>query len=181
MADIWIALNSIPTSGVSRSVDDATIWTGPAEEFGMRLTVQEPLKAEVFLLPQEGGCFVRGRIQGVVSLPCDRCTEETLFPVDQSFDSFELVPGTEGDEDEAFEDDADACVVRMGDHGAEINIAALLWQEFSLALPVHPLCKADCSGLCPQCGINLNDSTCACARDEGDPRLAALRGLTIKQ
>ena len=47
------------------------------------------------------------------------------------------------------------------------------------ALPVNPLCKTDCKGLCPQCGTNLNNGTCGCIPDEGDPRLAVLRGLTL--
>ena len=35
--------------------------------------------------------------------------------------------------------------------------------------------------LCPQCGANLNISSCQCTRDEGDPRLAVLRGLSLQK
>ena len=55
-----------------------------------------------------------------------------------------------------------------------------LWEEFSLALPVKPLCRPDCRGLCPECGKNLNEGACGCSRDSGDPRLAALRQLKVK-
>ena len=67
------------------------------------------------------------------------------------------------------------------DGAPEINLAGLLWEEFVLALPVRPLCKPDCKGLCPDCGKNLNEGSCSCVRDEGDPRLAALRGLKVKK
>jgi uncharacterized protein len=45
-----------------------------------------------------------------------------------------------------------------------------------LELPLAPLCKDDCLGLCPRCGANRNRETCSCT-DEIDPRWGALAGL----
>jgi uncharacterized protein len=48
-----------------------------------------------------------------------------------------------------------------------------------LELPMKPLCRRDCAGLCPQCGKNLNEGPCTCLPDEDqaeDP-FAKLRGL----
>ncbi len=45
--------------------------------------------------------------------------------------------------------------------------------------PLVPLCRADCRGLCPTCGVDHNVATCDCATDEPDPRWAALRSLEI--
>jgi uncharacterized protein len=176
--EYWIALNSLPSAGLSLTVDEPSIWTGPLREFAMACTIRSPLRAEVFLLRQEGGCFVRGRLTGEVGLSCDRCAEEARTVIDQAFESFEPLcapssPGTEPD------GDRDENVMRQGESGPEINLAALLWEEFSLSLPVHPLCREGCAGLCPICGKNLNEGACACVRDQGDPRLAALRGLTL--
>jgi len=39
------------------------------------------------------------------------------------------------------------------------------------------LCRPDCAGLCPECGQNLNEGVCDCARDTIDPRLAVLRSM----
>ncbi len=64
--------------------------------------------------------------------------------------------------------------------GAEINLAALLWEEFILSLPEKALCKADCKGLCRNCGQNLNTGTCACKPDDLDPRLEKLRELKVQ-
>jgi len=50
----------------------------------------------------------------------------------------------------------------------------LVRQEAILAVPFSPQCRADCRGLCPQCGQDLNVGTCACAPPP-DPRWAALR------
>ena len=45
-----------------------------------------------------------------------------------------------------------------------------------LELPLAPLCRPDCLGLCPSCGVNRNHETCTCT-EEADPRWAALSGL----
>ncbi len=64
--------------------------------------------------------------------------------------------------------------------GAEINLVALLWEEFILALPEKVLCKPDCRGLCRNCGQNLNAGPCSCRSDDLDPRLEKLRGLKLQ-
>jgi uncharacterized protein len=179
--EYWIALNSLPSAGLSLTVDEPAVWAEPLREFAMACAIKSPLKAEIFLLRQDGGCFVRGRLTGEVGLPCDRCAEESRTVIDQAFESFEpgFAPSSPGTEDSEPDGDRDENVMRLGESGPEINLAALLWEEFSLSLPSHPLCREDCAGLCPACGKNLNEGACACDRDEGDPRLAVLRGLTV--
>ena len=49
--------------------------------------------------------------------------------------------------------------------------------QFYLALPMKPLCREGCAGLCSQCGTNLNTGTCQCTSQWEDPRLAPLKGL----
>ena len=46
-----------------------------------------------------------------------------------------------------------------------------------LAAPMQPLCRSNCAGLCPICGQNLNDTSCACPHDKYDPRWSALAKL----
>jgi uncharacterized protein len=53
----------------------------------------------------------------------------------------------------------------------------LLREQFYLALPMKPLCREDCKGLCPQCGTNLNTGSCECGPALEDPRLAPLKQL----
>jgi uncharacterized protein len=178
--DYWIALDSLPPEGLSLTLDDQAIWEEPLREFNLACAIAVPLRAEVFLFPAQGGCLARGRLTGSVVLPCDRCAEDVPAVIDHGFESFEPVPGAgpiPGAENEA--DDQDAAVVRVGAQGAQINPAALVWEEFSLALPMHPLCREDCAGLCPECGKNLNAGACGCGRDQADPRLAALRALVV--
>jgi uncharacterized protein len=172
--DYWIALDSLPPEGLSLTLDDQAIWEEPLREFNLGCVIAVPLRAEVFLLPARDGCFARGRLTGRIVLPCDRCAEDVPSVIDHGFESFEPIPDAGGGTD-----DQDAAVMRVGAEGAQINPAALVWEEFSLALPVHPLCREDCAGLCPECGKNLNADACGCGRDQADPRLAALRALIV--
>lgn len=188
---MWIALNTLPPEGSTIVVDDPAVWLGPLAEFGMTCRILTPLRGEVTLLPQSGegmngGCLVRGTLTGKVAVPCNRCAEDTPVEIASRFESFEPVPGMDDDfddsaeDDEAgFDDEVDEAVIRVENGIALINPAALLWEEFLLSLPVKPLCRQDCKGLCPQCGQNRNSGTCACVEEEGDPRLAALRGLIV--
>jgi uncharacterized protein len=78
--------------------------------------------------------------------------------------------------------DADEAVIRNSPHGqgVEINPAALAWEEFSLALPVKPLCRENCLGLCPVCGRNRNLESCDCGTGGTDPRLSVLHAFKAK-
>ena len=61
-----------------------------------------------------------------------------------------------------------------------IDLNPLLREYAVLEIPISPLCKPDCKGLCPICGNNLNESTCSHEDDSGDPRLASLKSLLDK-
>lgn len=60
--------------------------------------------------------------------------------------------------------------------GDEIDLAPLAHDAILLDLPLAPLCRADCAGLCPTCGADRNEEACDC-RAERDPRWAMLDGL----
>ena len=184
----WIALQSIPVSGKTVTIDDQAVWTAFLDEFAIDCRVLEPLKASVDILPQAEGVLFRGRVQGKVALPCDRCADESLVKLDHVFDSFEpfpadVLPGAHAHTEDELLGEVDEAVIRNAPHGrgVEVNPAALAWEEFSLALPVKPLCNENCKGLCPVCGVNKNSESCSCEGERLDPRMAALHGLTLKK
>ena len=190
MDNHWMPLQSFPVGGSALRIDDPSFWQGLLDEFGMGVRIVDPIDAHITVLPQTDGVLFRGKIRGRVCMTCDRCSGESMISLSHSFDSFEPFPreaapaGTSGaplpDEDP---EEADEAVIRVAAHGKgiEINPAALAWQEFSLVLPVKPLCGQDCKGLCPFCGCNKNTDECSCDTGGNDPRLAVLRGLTIQK
>ena len=122
---------------------------------------------------------VSGRAKTTIELECSRCVEPFTVPVDAAFD-LRYVPQAEnaGDgEREIAEDDLATAYYREG----LLDVVDLLREQLQLALPMKPLCVESCRGLCPQCGANLNRTTCGCTPPWEDPRLAPLKGLLTRQ
>ncbi|MDR0827222.1 MAG: DUF177 domain-containing protein [Desulfovibrio sp.] len=88
----WIGLQSLPTGGATFIFDNPAGWRTPIEEFAISCTVVDPIRAEIFVLPQDDGVLFRGRLKGRVTLPCDRCAGEALVDLDYAFDEFEPYP-----------------------------------------------------------------------------------------
>jgi uncharacterized protein len=61
-----------------------------------------------------------------------------------------------------------------------IDLAPVMRDYILLEIPISPLCRPYCKGLCPICGNNLNESTCHHEDEPGDPRLASLKTLLNK-
>lgn len=171
MAGAWLPLTDIPAEGREFSFADQSLWTGPAEDFAMRFTLAEPLSATLLVIPQRRGAYLKGRLTGTVTLPCDRCAGEARTVLDHEFEFVDELPAP----GQALED----TWLRESKAGLELDAAGLLWEQFLLALPQHVLCRPDCRGLCPVCGADLNLAPCGCTPAGGDTRLAALRGLKV--
>jgi uncharacterized protein len=116
-----------------------------------------------------------GRVQTTIELPCSRCLESFTAPVDQEFD-LRYQPHTvnSGEGEREIEEDDLTTAFYEND---EIDLGHLMREQFVLTLPMKPLCRDACSGLCPICGTNRNRETCDCQPAWEDPRLGALRAL----
>jgi uncharacterized protein len=137
---------------------------------GLRGTAAEipqtsPVSVDVVLERVPEGVVVRGPLSADWTAACSRCLEPVTGQVSVHVDElFETAP-LEG-ETYLLEDDA-------------IDLEPMVRDALLLELPLAPLCRDDCAGLCPTCGANRNDEPCDCAAEEPDPRWAALRSLEI--
>jgi len=141
------------------------------------------------------GAHAAGSFRGELTVACSRCIEPVTLVLDEKLrvtflprheipadDDDEPAPGAKGakpgdDEDDGAEvNDEDIDVFPFD--GERIDLEPLFREQFVLAVPYAPLCKDDCKGLCAQCGIDKNTSTCSCEKPI-DPRLAGLRGLKL--
>ena len=172
MTELWISLKDIPAEGREFHFTDQSLWTGPMLEFKLPLKPGKDFEARMFITPQDEGFLVVGSFSGSVILPCDRCAEETEHPVSGDFESFEE-PQMKSAEV------LDENRIRRAKGVLDLDVAGYLWEQFMLALPTSPLCSEECKGLCPKCGVNRNQESCDCERDQGDPRLAVLRNLKL--
>jgi uncharacterized protein len=120
-----------------------------------------------------------GNVRTELEVPCSRCLEPYRFPVDVTFDQ-RYLPQPEAaalEEREVAEEDLETSFYRDD----QIDLNELMREQFYLALPMKPLCRDDCKGLCSQCGTNLNTGTCNCGPAWEDPRLAALKELKTRE
>ena len=116
-----------------------------------------------------------GTVVTELELACSRCLEPFRLPVAAPFD-LRYLPASEVSSDGEREVDDEDLETSYYENDA-IDLNGLLREQFYLALPMKPLCRDDCRGLCAQCGTNLNTGTCDCAPVWEDPRLAPLRQL----
>ena len=118
-----------------------------------------------------------GRVETLLELPCSRCLEPFRWPVNSIFDlRYQPRQSAPASERQVEEDDFSTAFYEND----EIDLVQVMREQFYLALPMKPLCRPDCHGLCPQCGTNLNRGTCDCTHTWDDPRLAALKSLSLK-
>ena len=116
-----------------------------------------------------GGVLVTGTVTAPVSGECGRCltevSDELAVPVQELF----LYPEASADREE--DDELPALVGDLLDLGPALRDAVVL------ALPLTPLCREDCQGLCATCGERLDDLPEDHSHDTTDARWGALAGL----
>jgi uncharacterized protein len=123
--------------------------------------------------------ILSGRLQARLEMACGRCLEPFTLPVDTQVDLTYVPHPADAPEDEVelSQDDLTTAFYRE----QTLDLGDMVREQFYLALPMRPLCREDCKGLCPQCGTNLNQGTCGCDVRWEDPRLAGLRTLLKKK
>jgi uncharacterized protein len=145
---------------------------------GPDLELAGPLNGRLRLQRTNRGILVRGRVSAPLRRTCARClepyVEETTVPIDEEFlPTLDVATG-------APQPDEESDALRIDDHH-EIELGEVIREELALTEPMHPLCRPDCQGLCPECGERLTAGPHDHGADEVDPRLAALASLLDKR
>jgi uncharacterized protein len=132
--------------------------------------------------------FAAGGFRGEVTVACSRCVEPVKLPIEEklrvTFMPRHELPAEDGEDARASAEADEGAEVAEDDldlfpyDGELIDLEPLFREQFVLAVPFAPLCREDCKGLCPQCGIDRNTGTCSC-EPPIDPRLAGLKGLKL--
>jgi uncharacterized protein len=128
---------------------------------------------EATLLRTGRGILADCEFETELSAECARCLEGAVVTVTGRFQE-EFVPAVDV-RTGAMIEDADE-TFRIGeDHVLDLGEA--IRQHVLMAAPLQPLCRADCRGLCTQCGANLNHATCGCTPSPEASPFGALRTL----
>ncbi len=130
------------------------------------------------LLPHTGGeVRVKGRVTADLETECDRCLGRADFHIDAPFDLFYRPQGSIED-GEGAEVAIDAGEAEMGFYELPgLQLEDIIREQLLLQLPMQRVCREDCKGICPICGVNRNETTCACQAPSADDRWRALKDL----
>src|SRR3954468_20925177 len=159
-----------PVQHFSRTFDPADV-----AQAGDAYRIVAPVQVEMEIHKDKEKFRLAGAVHTELELPCSRRLEPFRMPVDSPFDIRYLPASEMSNEEERELQDEDVETSYYRDDQIDVN--ELLREQFYLALPMKPLCRDDCKGLCPHCGTNLNTGVCDCTIEWVDPRLAALKDL----
>ena len=143
--------------------------------------VRSPLIGRVKLLNTGRSILVKGVFQLTVELVCSRCLTPFLQHLDFSVEEEFLPTIPVGGMAPVVKEEEDVDEDLFIDAHQILHLEETVRQYILLNIPVHPLCRPDCKGLCPICGQNLNEGTCNCREEEVDPRWAVLMDLSKKE
>lgn len=175
-----IPIENIPWEGI-----DFPVLLGPewferwlAEDPGLEFSPASPLTGTIHLEKPGDHILIRGELTGELQYTCSRCLELFSAPLECRFELV-LEPGIppgageEGVEIELRADELDLDYYA----GDELDLDRIIKEQILLAMPLKPLCREDCRGLCPHCGANLNRDSCSCGEVKMQHPFAILEKL----
>ena len=159
-------------------------WHSAVAKQGLPSELEEPFRLELSAYRVVDDLLLEGKLQGSLPLECGRCLARYRAAIRESF---RLVLEPAGARVPADPEGADA-LARYGMYlaeeleagwyqGNEIDLSGLVREIVCLAIPVQPLCREDCAGLCPRCGVDRNAASCECPTTSGDSPFAVLKAL----
>ncbi|MGE4093753.1 MAG: DUF177 domain-containing protein [Candidatus Binatia bacterium] len=134
-----------------------------------------PLQVDMTYMRSGTDLLFSGVLQTQLVGQCGRCLEEFPLPLVREYSLVLRPQQTLNREVELSADELSASFYNEED----IDVSSLIYEEVLLTLPSCPLCREDCKGLCPECGVNLNVESCNCRSAWKDPRLAVLSQLRV--
>lgn len=137
-----------------------------------------PISGRVHLGRTNRGLLVDADFTTMLATQCARCLRDIVVPLgfeihDEALPAIDIKSGrpvTLSLEDE------EAGVIRLTDHH-ELDLEQAIREAIVMAIPIAPLDRPDCPGLCVACGLPLDGGRHDHPSDDVDPRLEALRGF----
>lgn len=134
-----------------------------------------PVRYDLTAVREYDHVRVSGTVGVTFSLVCSRC----LAPYESSINSSITIvfrPGTL--EETAFEEETELSeqdLISSFYSGDEIDLTHELEEQIALEIPFRPLCDDNCRGLCPECGTDLNHSSCSCSAKQFNFKFSVLK------
>ena len=135
------------------------------------------VRGEVKLLRTDRGILVKGILHTTIEVTCSRCLSLFSYPLTLNIEE-EYLPTT---------DVVSGALLTLTEEPGSftiderfiLDLTEAAHQYMLLAIPMKPLCREDCAGLCLNCGHNLNQGPCDCLPQKVAPRWSELGKLTL--
>ncbi len=141
------------------------------------LTLGSPLEAEFTLQRRDDQTVIlTGQVRVDVKFACDRCGDEYLHHLKTEY----YYIFKQGEDDylrlqEVECNEADCHTVYLKE--PVINVSEVLKEQVLLTVPERRVCRESCKGMCPKCGVDLNNEICNCSAENPDSPFAVLKQL----
>ena len=143
---------------------------------------QGPIQIHLRIFRVQQMVEVEGRVSTMATFSCSRCLAKFDFPIEEEFACTftRQLPEVYDEDNEEAELQAEdlGLILYEGDH---IDLTEEIQEQVIMGLPVQPLCSEDCKGLCPTCGVDLNQDLCSCDRSEFSIKFSALKDFKVKE
>jgi DUF177 domain-containing protein len=117
--------------------------------------------------------LVRGRLHAFVRLTCVRCLQTFERPLDIVFEEEFATGETEPDVATMDRDEPETSAM----DSLVLDVAELTRQQLAIHMPMAPVCREECRGMCPHCGQDLAQGACRCSAEPADSRWSRLSEL----
>jgi len=166
-------LSRLHDENVSSIVFNGQIQKDEIDIDGRRIRFIEPIKHKGEIHKADEDYLINLDIKYKYEEICGRCLEPFVRE-ERAFLSGKLVKKT----DDIMEDEEGEIIYYTDE---KLDLTEEIITMVYLSLPMKPLCKEDCKGICPQCGANLNVQECNCIAEDIDPRFAVLKDLWFRE
>ncbi|RLB35617.1 MAG: hypothetical protein DRH11_02215 [Deltaproteobacteria bacterium] len=150
-------------------------WWVVQDEDDQILGLETPLELDIKVSRAGEKYLIKGEIAGGVRVRCDRCLEPFRWDFKSAFSVYLVVPEPTTDQAdiELLEEEMEVDFTE----GEAVELDQIIKEQVYLSLPMKCICKDDCLGLCPGCGVNLNREACQCKQETGHPAFSKLQSL----
>ncbi len=128
--------------------------------------VLDNLSGEINFSRTSEGVLAQAAFSASTESTCGRCLDTVQQALESTFSELFTLPSH-----------ADKDTELILPANGKIDFAPILRDYMLLEVPINSICRQDCQGLCPNCGINRNKESCDCVVEVGDPRLSGLKSL----
>jgi uncharacterized protein len=138
----------------------------PMDVLGINVSTR--VRGSVKLIRTNRGILVQGTVHANIPVECSRCLKVFDYSLNIKIEE-EYFPVIDVNSGTPLEIPEDAGSFMIDEHHI-LDLSEAIRQNALLAIPMKPLCREACAGLCQSCGKDLNKGQCDCKQTEIDPR-----------